>query len=420
MNLNYAIFRSEPIYTLQDLAQIGSHNKREKQAYKSNPDIKLELKNNNIELVPLADKYFKGFYNITKEYRKEHDERMKTEREDRKKTFNQMLNKSKNVVADELLFTATHTFFKNMEENDIKEWANTCMQFVYKDLGYNKSQVLHATIHMDEETPHLHCVVVPLIKKFDKRTNTEKYTISKKHYMKSGEYISELQDKYWKRMNDNGFKLERGIKNSDNEHISIKEFKKLTRKLDARMEKQNHLMTRDYEILEEKLKTSKPTLTGKKVKIDKETYDTLKDFMNTSKRVIKDMPNNQALFEELNDYTNHYREMEQKNRHLEVEIRRLEDKNDELRDENRRLHNFLNVMLQTIKKFFRKLLHIGSEKDKDNVVEEITSYHGLGYYNDRDLYDIADGTPREEEINNYIYEQNYDYNKDYDDKDIDI
>ena len=56
-------------------------------------------------------------------------------------------------------------------------------------------------------------------------------------------------------MNDNGFKLERGIKNSDNEHISIKEFKKLTRKLDTRMEKQNYLMTRDYEILEEKLKT---------------------------------------------------------------------------------------------------------------------------------------------------------------------
>ena len=27
MNLNYAIFRSEPIYTIPDLAQIGSHNK---------------------------------------------------------------------------------------------------------------------------------------------------------------------------------------------------------------------------------------------------------------------------------------------------------------------------------------------------------------------------------------------------------
>lgn len=110
--------------------------------------------------------------------------------------------------------------------------------------------------------------------------------------MKSGEYISKLKDKYWQRMNDNGFKLERGIKNSDNEHISIKEFKKITRELDNRMEKQNYLMTRDYEILEEKLKTSKPTITGKEVKIDKETYDILQDFMNTSKRVIKDMPSN--------------------------------------------------------------------------------------------------------------------------------
>ena len=47
----------------------------------------------------------------------------------------------------------------------------------------------------------------------------------------------------------------------------------------------------------------KPTITGKEVKIDKETYDTLQDFMNTSKRVIKDMPSNQALFKELEDYT---------------------------------------------------------------------------------------------------------------------
>ena len=66
--MNYAIFRSEPIYTLNDLAQIGSHNKREKKAYNSNPDIKLELTKNNIKLVPLDSKYVKGFHEITKEY----------------------------------------------------------------------------------------------------------------------------------------------------------------------------------------------------------------------------------------------------------------------------------------------------------------------------------------------------------------
>lgn len=120
MNLNYGIFRSEPIYTINDLAQIGSHNKREKKAYQFNPDIKLELTKDNIELVPLTEKYVKGFYNLTKEYRKKHEERMKNEREDRKKTFKQMPDKSNNVIADELLFTATNEFFKDMTRDDIK------------------------------------------------------------------------------------------------------------------------------------------------------------------------------------------------------------------------------------------------------------------------------------------------------------
>lgn len=69
--------------------------------------------------------------------------------------------------------------------------------------------------------------------------------------------------------------------------------------------------------------------------------------MNTSKRVIKDMPNNQALFKELEDYTKNYREMEREKHNVEVEVRKLEHKNEELRNENRKLHNFLNVMLQT-------------------------------------------------------------------------
>ena len=91
MNLNYGIFRNEPIMTINDLVQIGSHNKREKKAYKINPNIKLELTKNNIELVPLSVKYVKGFKMLVKDYEKEHNERMKTEREDRKRTFNEML-----------------------------------------------------------------------------------------------------------------------------------------------------------------------------------------------------------------------------------------------------------------------------------------------------------------------------------------
>ena len=230
--MNYAIFRIEPIMTTNDLAQIGSHNQREKKAYKSNPDIRIEDSYKNIQLVPLNYKYVKRFHELTKEYEKQHNEKMKTERKERQRTYTQMVNHSRNCVADELLFTATNEFFKDMTREDIKDWVDTCMEFVYEDLGYTKEQVLHATVHLDEKTPHIHCVVVPLVKKFDKRTNTERYTISKKQYIKDKIHLSELQDKYHARLVSKGYDLERGIKGSDRKHIKIKDYKKINRKLE--------------------------------------------------------------------------------------------------------------------------------------------------------------------------------------------
>ena len=82
-----------------------------------------------------------------------------------------------------MLFTSDSAFFKDMSKEEIIRWANCCMDFVYNDLGYTKEQVLHAILHLDEKTPHIHCVVVPLIKKYDKRTNTERYSISKNNIL---------------------------------------------------------------------------------------------------------------------------------------------------------------------------------------------------------------------------------------------
>ena len=62
----------------RSLSHIGSHNKREKESYKSNPDIRIEDSINNIELVKCNKKYREKFYEITKEYQKEHDEKMKS------------------------------------------------------------------------------------------------------------------------------------------------------------------------------------------------------------------------------------------------------------------------------------------------------------------------------------------------------
>lgn len=402
MNINYAIFRSEPIYTLQDLAQIGSHNKREKKAYNSNPNIKIELSKNNIDIVPLSEKYIKGFYNLTKEYKKEHDERMKTEREDRKRTFNQMLNKSKNVIADELIFTASHTFFDNMSNEDIKNWANTCMEFVYEDLGYKKEQILHATVHLDEETPHLHCVVVPLIKKFDKRTNTERYTISKKQYIKDKNHLSELQDKYHTRLVNKGYDLERGIKGSDTKHQKVKEFKKTTRYYEQKVNNLNCRLDNAINNFEDKMQTTKNIPFDKKhIILEKETFDSMNNIIKKTKNIMNFQPKMEQLFNEVNTFTKSHKALEKENNNLQKEIKSLTTRNQNLKKENNNLKLYIESILNTIKKFFRHLLKIGNENTKEATTKEIKNYYDNDDFDTNDVYNISKGTTKEDELFDY-------------------
>ncbi len=408
MNLNYAIFRSEPIMTIPDLAQIGSHNKREKKAYQSNPDIKLELTHNNIELVPLTEKYVKGFYNLTKDYKKEHDERMKTEREDRKKTFKQMLDRSNNVIADELMFTATNEFFKDMSKEDIKDWANTCMEFVYKDLGYKKEQVLHATVHMDEKTPHVHCVVVPLIKKYDKRTNTERYTISKKQYIRDKIHLSELQDKYHKRLTDKGYDLERGIKGSDRKHIKIKEYKRINRELEQKINVRSDRLTKEFEELDKKMAFSKNIPFDKKhILIDKDTFDTMNKVINESKKIKELEPKIKQVFNEVNNYADSYKSLEKENQNIKNEVKSLKNKNEKLEKENRNLQNIMKYILDKIKTFFRNILLRGNETSKDLATQEVKEYYDYGDFQQNDIIDVARGTSKEDELFDYAYVPDY-------------
>ena len=421
MNLNYAIFRSESIYTINDLAQIGSHNKREKKAYNSNLDIKVELSKDNIELVPLKEKYIKGFKMLVKYYEKEHNERMKTERDDRKRTFNQMLDKSKNVVADELLFTATNEFFKEMTKEDILDWANTCMEFVYNDLGYTKEQVLHSVIHLDEKTPHIHCVVVPLVKKFDKRTNTERFTISKKQYIRDKIHLSELQDKYHKRLTDKGYDLERGIKGSDRKHIKIKDYKKINRKLEQNLNTRNDRLDKIMSEFDKQMETTKTIPFDKKhIVVEKDTFDTMYKAINESKKVMELQPKINEVFNEINNYVDSYNYLEKDNQKYQKEIKTLKTKNSNLLQENNKLRAYIDTILEAIKHFFRELLQIGNEPTKEATTTEIKDYYDNEDFNSNDIYEIAENTSKEDELFDYADIPSYlKSNKDIDEKEID-
>jgi len=401
--MSYAIFRSKGIKTLNDLSQIGSHNKRDKKAYKSNKDINIERSNLNYIVVPCNEKYIEKFYEITKDYRSEHNERMKTMRSDRKKSFYKQVNDSKGVVADELLFTSDKKFFYSLQPEDIKDWADTCMDFIYNDLGYSKEQIIHAVIHFDEKTPHLHCVVVPLTKKIDKRAGKEKYSITKREYIKSNEHLSELQDRYHEKMLKAGFNLDRGIKNSDMEHIPLKEYKRITKRLDQKLVMRRYDLNEDYAYLQKELNSNK--YKKNKVVLTKEVYVVLTEFLQKARKYFNDLYQNEKLYKELSEHSLSYKQLEQLNDNIQSEVNYFQDSYNQLKDNFDLFKNFIRLLLQRLKDMFKKILHIGNDTEKEQVITEIKEYYNNDLYDENDLFYITENTSKENEINYFIQKE---------------
>ena len=289
-----------------------------------------------------------------------------------------------------------------MNREDIEEWTNTCMEFVYNDLGYTKKQILHATIHLDEKSPHIHCVVVPLVKKLDKRTNTERWTISKKQYIKDKIHLSQLQDKYHKRLVDVGFDLERGIKGSSREHLKTKELKKTTQYYENKTQIINKNLDKTINDLNEKMKTTKNTIFDKEyVKIKKETFDSMNKVIKETKKVVEFQPKIEQLFNEVNTFTKSHQTLEKENSNLKREVKSLVTKNQNLTAENNKLKNYIDVILEAIKKFFRKILQFGNEYAKDETTTEIKEYYDNKDFYMEDVVKISRGTLKQDGLFEY-------------------
>jgi len=419
--MSYAIFRVAPINTLRDLGQIGAHNQREKEAYISNPDIDITASEYNIQLHNVGGSYYEKYMKMVKPYKTQHEKKQKTIREDRKKSFSKMLDDSNSVIADELLFTSDRQFFERqlgMNTDSIEKWAKTCMEFVYEDMGYSKEHILDAVVHLDEKTPHLHVVVVPLIKKFDKRSNEDKWTISKKQFMGDKLRLSILQDKYHERMVNAGYNLDRGIKNSDNEHIDIRQYKKITRKLNLELDSKSKKLDTAMEDLDNKMSSNKDLMFDKEyVKVKKDTFDSMNKVIKETKKIMELKPKIQKVYDDVNAYANSYKTLERQKDNVTREVEILRFKNQKLENENRRLTDYIKTILNLVKKFFRNMLKFGNKDVQDETTYEVKEFYINKDFNKDDIYDIAVNTDKEDELFDYADIEN-NYTKDKDDYDI--
>lgn len=146
--------------------------------------------------------------------------------------------KKNSNVACEYIITSDKSFFEEIGEDETKRYFETAYKFVanYKDLG--EKYIVSAKVHMDESTPHMHLVFLPVIHTLEKKSGKMIDKISCSEFWKGKNSYKILQDNFYKYMTRAGFDLERG-ETAKNEHIPIKKLKVITNYKMQELEKQS-------------------------------------------------------------------------------------------------------------------------------------------------------------------------------------
>lgn len=156
------------------------------------------------------------------------------------------------VLARELLFTASPSFFKNLTQNKLDTWIDLNLQFIKE----NFNTVIYANLHLDELSPHIHMIFVPL---------NEKGLLSNCYYFDGIVKMKSWQDKYFEKMSKTFPQLERGTEKSKATHIEIQKFYSLVTKDLNELDQEQLLAKAKYsELLEMKIKGVEKTLEAYK------------------------------------------------------------------------------------------------------------------------------------------------------------
>lgn len=76
------------------------------------------------------------------------------------------------VKALRFILSGSHEDMLRLEsEGRLGEWCDSTMQWLYSTFG--KENVVAATLHADEETPHIHATVVPIVQGERRKAKTE-------------------------------------------------------------------------------------------------------------------------------------------------------------------------------------------------------------------------------------------------------
>ena len=183
--MSFAILRVEKIKTQGAIASIGKHNERERET-------------------PNAD------YNITPENKTLVGDDSLSYLEAWQEKTKDLKIRSNAVLALEVVLTYSPEA-KIQQSQNFEAWQAKNIQFLKDTFG--EDNILKAKLHIDETTPHIHAVIVPI---------DDKGKLNARAFTGGREKLRDMQTNYAEYMQE--FNLNRGIENSRAEHIPLKKF----------------------------------------------------------------------------------------------------------------------------------------------------------------------------------------------------
>lgn len=301
--MSYAIIRNTN-YKMNNLAGIYRHNERKNTNY-SNKDINKQNSIKNYSIKAPYSTYEKMFKDIKKEH-----------------NLKGQIKKVSNVMC-ELIITSDKEFFETIGESETKRYFETAYKFVgnYQKLG--EDYIVSAKVHMDESTPHLHIIFIPVIHKIDSKSGKQISKISCSEYWKGKDSYKRLQDNFYSYMTKSGFKLERG-KTRDVEHLSTEKLKQVTSYDNIKYELENDI---EIDVIQEVSKNNLPMIVEQNKSLVVYT-NKLKKYLAKSMKAIERVAE------------------------LESENNNLQQENKELKNENKRLKDYIDNTFEYISILF--------------------------------------------------------------------
>ena len=290
--------------------------------------------------------------------------------------------KSNSIIMCEMIFTSDKEFFDNIGEEESKRYFEESYKFVcnYKNLG--QENIISAVVHLDEGTPHMHLVFVPVVHTKDKEGNDIDKVCSR-DFWKGRDSYRTLQNNFHDYIISKGFELERGIEveQTGAKHEKIEDLKKLTNFENTKKVLDNiklelpdvpdindiKIIKLNREKVEKEIIKPKDKLINELYQDNKNLYRELSKQVNLVDKAAKYekerkriVYNNEQMHNEMNKIKSEYK---QKEFDLEWEY---QSQIKGLEKENKHLHKVVDKFKETIDKFIKwicKKFDMGAENN---------------------------------------------------------